>query len=177
MEDIIKYIRDNLAEVLSKVTIFLMSVLVSTKIVIIFWFYVEVKCEWNFLATSHRKSPFDGIVGIKEQLATKAIPQRPLSNQILTADKMFEFRVDEIKRIDFLFLKNQEIGRKDRYQRTDTIPEITSFHHFIPIWFNYRFKVGFTWSVLFRSVWLQYCWYTWARGYTFPFSVCCMFVR
>ena len=112
MEDIIKYIRDNLAEVLSKVTVFLMSVLVSTKIVIIFWFYVEVKCEWNFLATSHRKSPFDGIVGIKEQLATKAIPQRPLSNQILTADKMFEFRVDEIKRIDFLFLKTKRLEEK-----------------------------------------------------------------
>ena len=73
------------------------------------------------------------LAGTKNQLVTRAILQRPISNQILTADKMFEFCVEEIKRIHFLFLKNQQIGKKDRYQRTDTVPGIRSFHHSIPI--------------------------------------------
>ena len=51
---------------------------------------------------------------------------------------MFEFCVDEIKGIDFLFLKNQEIGNirvnmEERYKRADTVPGTRSFHQFIPI--------------------------------------------
>ena len=61
-----------------------------------------------------------------------------MSNQILTADKVFEFYVEQIKGIDFLFLKNQEIGNvrvnmEERYKRTDTVPGTRSFHQFIPI--------------------------------------------
>ena len=61
-----------------------------------------------------------------------------MSNQILTADKVFEFYVEEIKGIDFLFLRNQEIGNvrvnmEERYKRTDTVPGTRSFHQFIPI--------------------------------------------
>ena len=70
----------------------------------------RVKCEWNFFATSHVKSPCDGIGGTVKQLVTRASLQRPVSCQILTADKMYEFCVEEIKGIDFSFLKNQEIG-------------------------------------------------------------------
>ena len=97
-----------------------------------------VKCEWNFFATSHGKSPCDGIGGTVKQLVTRTSLQRPISNQILTADKMFEFCVDEIKGIDFLFLKNQEIGNirvnmEERYKRADTVPGTRSFHQFIPI--------------------------------------------
>ena len=61
-----------------------------------------------------------------------------MSNQILTADKVFEFYVEQIKGIDFLFLKDQEIGNvrvnmEERYKRTDTVPGTRSFHQFIPI--------------------------------------------
>ena len=40
--------------------------------------------------------------------------------------------------IDFLFLKNQEIGNirvnmEERYKRADTVPGTRSFHQFIPI--------------------------------------------
>ena len=97
-----------------------------------------VKCEWNFFATSHGKSPCDGIGGTVKQLVTKASLQRPISNQILTVDKMFEFCVEEIKGIDFLFLKNPENGNirvnmEERYKRADTVPGTRSFHQFIPI--------------------------------------------
>ena len=51
---------------------------------------------------------------------------------------MFEFCVEEIKRIDFLFLKNQEIGNirvnmEERYKRADTVSGTRSVHQLIPI--------------------------------------------
>ena len=50
---------------------------------------------------------------------------------------MFEFCVEEIKGIDFLFLKNQEISNirvnmEGRYKRADTVPGTRSFYLFIP---------------------------------------------
>ena len=53
-----------------------------------------VKCGWNFFATSHGKSPCHGIAGTVKGLITRASLQQPISNQILTADKMFEFCVE-----------------------------------------------------------------------------------
>ena len=92
----------------------------------------------NFFATSHGKPPCDGIGGTVKWLVTRASLQRPISNQILTAYKILEFCVEEIKGIDFLFLKNQEIGNirvnmEERYKRADTVPGTRSFHQFIPI--------------------------------------------
>ena len=92
----------------------------------------------TFFATSHGKTPCDGIGGTVKQLVTRASLQRPIRNQILTADKMFQFCVEEIKGIDFLFLQNQEIANiivniKERYKRAETIPGTRSFHQFIPI--------------------------------------------
>ena len=50
----------------------------------------RVKCEWNIFATSHGKSPCNGIGRTVKRLVKRASPQRPISNQILTADKMFD---------------------------------------------------------------------------------------
>ena len=134
MKDTIKYIFDNITEALSgqyKNCKFFLNLCLHNS-------DFGVKCEWNFFATSHAKSPCDGIGGSVKRLVTRACLQRPISNQILTAHKMFEFCVDEIKGIDFLFLKNQEIGNirvnmEERYKRADTVPGTRSFHQFIPI--------------------------------------------
>ena len=48
----------------------------------------SMHCEWNFFATSHGKSPCDGIGGTVKRLTTRASLQRPISNQILTAAKL-----------------------------------------------------------------------------------------
>ena len=92
----------------------------------------------TFFATSHGKSPCDGIGGTVKRLVTRASLKQPISNQIFTADKMFQFCVEEIKGINLLFLKNQEIGNirvnmEERYKRADTVPGTRSFHQFIPI--------------------------------------------
>ena len=48
---------------------------------------------------------------------------------------MFEFCVEEMKGIDFLFLNksNIRVNMEERYKRADTVPETRSFHEFISI--------------------------------------------
>ena len=76
--------------------------------------------------------------GNSKATCKKSKPTTKIGNQILTADKMFEFCIEEIKGIDFLFLKNQEIGNirvnmEERYKRADTVPGTRSFHQLLPI--------------------------------------------
>ena len=63
-----------------------------------------VKCEWKVFATS------DGIGGTVKRLVMRASLKRPISKQILIADKIFGFCIEEIKGIDFILLKNQDTG-------------------------------------------------------------------
>ena len=48
-----------------------------------------VKCSWTFFATSHGKSPCDGVGGTIKRLVTNASLQRPGNQQILTAVDVF----------------------------------------------------------------------------------------
>ena len=51
----------------------------------------NLKAEWNFFATSHRKSPCDGIGGTVKRLTAAESLTRPYNNQILTAKDMYLF--------------------------------------------------------------------------------------
>ena len=91
-----------------------------------------VKCEWKVFATS------DSIGGTVKRLVMRASLKRPISNQILIADKIFGFCIEEIKGIDFVLLKNQDTGNtrvnaEERCKRVDTVPGTRSFHQSIPI--------------------------------------------
>ena len=57
----------------------------------------------TFLPPVMGSHKYGGIGKTVKQLAWRASLQQPISNQILIADKMFEFCVEEIKEIDFLF--------------------------------------------------------------------------
>ena len=179
MKDTIKYIRDNITEALSKVHYFpggCEGQYKNCKNFLNLCLHngdFGVKCEWNVFATNHGKSPCDGTGGRVKRLVTRASLQRPIRNQILTADNMFGG-------IYFLFLKNQEIGNRvnmeERYKRTETVPGIGSFHKFIPI---YESIIGakcvsddkyYAVQFDFNIVQLP------GPGDTFSFSVCCMFV-
>ena len=48
---------------------------------------------------------------------------------------MFEFCVEEMNGIDFLFLNksNIRVNMEERYKRADTVPETRSFHEFISV--------------------------------------------
>ena len=68
--------------------------------------------QWNFFATSHGKSPCDGIGGTVKRLTPRASLQRPSQEQILTADDMFAFCQQEIKGIDFKLIRKDDVNRK-----------------------------------------------------------------
>ena len=51
-----------------------------------------LKVEWHFFATSHRKSPCDGIV---KRLVARASLQATVDHHILTAREMFKWREEQ----------------------------------------------------------------------------------
>ena len=94
--------------------------------------------QWNFFATSHGKSPCDGIGGTVKRLTARASLQRPSQEQILTADDMFAFCQQEIKGIDFKLIRKDDVDEtrkklKSRLELAKTIPGTRSYHQFIPI--------------------------------------------
>ena len=93
--------------------------------------------EWVFFATSHGKSPCDGIGGVVKRHVAKRSLQRPLENQILDYKSMIELCRDEIKEIKFfeisqLDMLNIRQHLKVRFEKGRTLPGTRSCHHFVP---------------------------------------------
>ena len=58
---------------------------------------LSIEAEWIFFATSHRKSPCDGIGGAVKRHAAKRSLQRPLNNQIVDCCAVLEVCQEEMK--------------------------------------------------------------------------------
>ena len=98
-------------------------------------------CKWNFFATSHGKSPCDGIGGTVKRIVAKASLQRHKENQILTAREMFDFCKEEIIGIQFQFIGRAEVDQKreelkERFSFSRTVPGTRSYHQFVPLRIN-----------------------------------------
>ena len=85
--------------------------------------------EWNFFATSHGKSPCDGIGGTVKCLVGNASLQS-LQESINTLLKMFEWCRKNINAIEFIFVSHEEVeshivdyGLEERYLMWSTVPE------------------------------------------------------
>ena len=61
-----------------------------------------LKAEWHFFATSHGKSPRDGIGGTVKRLVARASLQATVDHHILTAREMFKWCEEHIMGITFL---------------------------------------------------------------------------
>ena len=59
---------------------------------------------WSFFATSHGKSPCDGIGGTVKRTIARASLQRPLNDQLLTFDAVKTFCQTSIHGITFFLL-------------------------------------------------------------------------
>jgi hypothetical protein len=66
-----------------------------------------ITAKWSFFATSHGKSPCDGIGGTVKRLVARASLQRPLDDQILSMDKMFEYCEGSIKGVNFIKVRKK----------------------------------------------------------------------
>lgn len=98
----------------------------------------NLAATWSFFATSHGKSPCDGIGGSVKRLLTKASLQISDGNSINTVEKCMEFCEKNILNVKFWFLKKEYITeiRKNlefRFLKATTIPGTRSFHCFIPL--------------------------------------------
>jgi len=98
-----------------------------------------VPAEWHFFATSHGKSPCDGIGGTVKRLCARASLQAPLQNHILTAEDMFKWADGHIEGIKFLFVGTEDIQNnsetfdlESRYAAAATLSGTRSHHSFIP---------------------------------------------
>ena len=98
----------------------------------------QIKAKWCFFATSHGKSPCDGIGGTLKRLAARASLQRTKTEQILTPLDMFTFCQNEVVGITCMFLPSQNIEAvrykmTERYASAKTIPGTRSYHEFVPL--------------------------------------------
>ena len=97
-----------------------------------------IGCQWNFFATSHGKSPCDGIGGTVKRVTAKASLQRSMEDQILNAKLMFEYCDQEILGIEFFYLEKSRVDQtrknlEERMGLAKTIPGTRGFHQFIPL--------------------------------------------
>ena len=98
----------------------------------------DIDAEWVFFATSHGKSPCDGIGGFVKRYVAKRSLQRPLNEQILDYSAMLRLCKSEIESIEFFGISQEEmIGirafLKNRFQLAKTVPGTRSSHHFVPL--------------------------------------------
>ena len=96
-----------------------------------------IDAEWGFFATSHGKSPCDGIGGTVKRKVLRASLQRPINNQILTFSAVVDFCNSSIAGVIFMVVQKQDtipVREKldARYKLGDTISGSRSAHHFIP---------------------------------------------
>lgn len=96
-----------------------------------------ITAEWNFFATSHGKSPCDGIGGTVKRLAARASLQAPRQGQILNSESFFQWCRSNISGIEFIFVSSEEIEEhghaiSDRLATGRTIPGTRSHHKFVP---------------------------------------------
>ena len=74
--------------------------------------------SWTFFATSHGKSPCDGIGGTVKRLTARASLQRSTFQQILTARDMFNFCCQIIEGIDFHFISKETMVKSTNRRKT-----------------------------------------------------------
>ncbi|XP_033127584.1 uncharacterized protein LOC117125231, partial [Anneissia japonica] len=96
--------------------------------------------EWHFFATSHGKSPCDGIGGTVKRLVANASLQATTSGHILTPLDMFEWASANIPGIKFLHVTKKDVSENDekfklneRFALSTTLTGTRSHHCFIPL--------------------------------------------
>jgi len=67
-----------------------------------------IDAEWHFFATSHGKSPCDGVGGTVKRLAARASLQRPRDNHIMTPRALYDWATAAMPKINFFFCNTQE---------------------------------------------------------------------
>ncbi|KAJ8666722.1 hypothetical protein QAD02_008384 [Eretmocerus hayati] len=102
------------------------------------WRDSGVAGEWHFFATSHGKGPCDGVGGAFKRTATKASLQRPLNDQITTAEELLAWAQTLDTSMNIIFVPKEEIIQKEvflneRNEGVKTIEGTSGYHSFEPL--------------------------------------------
>ena len=97
-----------------------------------------LNATWSFFATSHGKSPCDGVGGTVKRKIARCSLQRPVNDQILTFSAVEKFCSEHLTTIKFFSIYKSEMvlvreTLEERYKKGSTIPGTRSCHHFVPI--------------------------------------------
>ena len=100
-----------------------------------------IDATWVFFATSHGKSPCDGIGGTVKRITVRASLQRRYLNQILAVSSMLDFCKTNIPAIEFIYISKERmedvrLELKKGFALGQTIPGIRSYHFFKPVGSN-----------------------------------------
>ena len=98
----------------------------------------NIKAAWNFFATSHGKSPCDGIGGTAKRTARHASLQRTIDNQILTPFDLFTYCDTNVQKIKFFYIPKCDIEsvrsiQEERFRFGHTLAGTRDNHYFVPI--------------------------------------------
>ena len=98
----------------------------------------DLYATWSFFATSHGKSPCDGIGGTVKRKIARASLQRPVSEQIVTFESVHAFCSSNFDGIQFFTIRKAEMTSirtllEERYKLGSTVEGTRSFHHFQPL--------------------------------------------
>ena len=93
------------------------------------------KASWSFFATSHGKSPCNGIGGMIKRKVTQASLKHPTQNQILSTEAVYAYCKKEIESVNFFMISKETLQStreflQRRYAAASTVPGTRSFHHF-----------------------------------------------
>ena len=97
-----------------------------------------LRAEWHFFATSHGKSPCDGIGGTVKRLAARASLQATTTDHILTLEQLHMWCIKNIHGIKFFFVSKEKIAEASRqlaarFKVAKTIQGMRSNHCFLPV--------------------------------------------
>ena len=95
----------------------------------------QMKATWSFFATSHGKSPCDGIGGTVKRKVMRASLQRTVNNQILTFSAVVDYCSTSIEGIKFFVIEKEVMKPiraklEERYALGGTVPGTRSAHYF-----------------------------------------------
>ena len=100
----------------------------------------SIQAEWHFFATSHGKSPCDGLGGTTKRLIARASLQAAEKDQILTPPSNVDWADQNIEGIKFFFVSDGDVQKNAsrfqlnlRYSLSKTITGTRSHHSFVPI--------------------------------------------
>ena len=97
----------------------------------------NIDAEWHFFATSHGKSPCDGIGGTVKREAARASLQATTTNQILTPNDLYMWSQSHIPGINFMWISKDAVATvsqqlASRFDAAKTIPGTRDNHCYIP---------------------------------------------